>query len=56
MTCAGMTMRGVFRMDGPLTGRLALRSGALIAGVVLNRMMKVFFRRMRRRDNADRAP
>ncbi|WP_375210609.1 hypothetical protein [Hyphococcus sp.] len=56
MTCAGMTMRGVLRMDGTFVSRLALCRSALFARVVLRRMMDVFFRRVRRRDDANRAP
>lgn len=51
-----MTMSSVLRMNRPLIGRFVFPSSALFARVMLRRMMNVFFRGVRRRDNADRAP
>lgn len=48
-------MRGVFRMNSPLIDRLGWGKNSLF-GCVLRRMMNVFFRSVRWRDNTDRAP
>ena len=50
MTCAGMTMRSVLRVNGTLVLRRAvvLRSRKTAVILMLGRVMKFFFRRMHR--------
>jgi|GEM_PF-2276150 len=49
-------MSSMLRVNSTFIYRIALRNGPLFARVMLHRMMNVFFRSVRRRDNADRAP
>lgn len=49
-------MRSMLRVYSTLVDWFALCSAPLFARIVLRRMMNIFFRGVRRRDNTDRAP